>query len=51
MQNPPQGVRLVMESICIMKDIKPDRKVDQNGKYYEDYWPAAKRVSKFSLIF
>lgn len=44
MQNPPQGVRLVMEAICIMKDIKPDRKIDANGKHYDDYWAPAKRV-------
>jgi dynein heavy chain, axonemal len=44
MQNPPAGVRLVMESICIMKAVKPEKRVDPNGKQIEDYWPAAKRV-------
>ncbi|XP_069141245.1 dynein axonemal heavy chain 3-like isoform X4 [Argopecten irradians] len=44
MNNPPLGVKLVMESVCIMKGIKPDRKVDGNGKAYEDYWPAAKKM-------
>lgn len=46
MQNPPAGVRLVMEAVCIMKGIKPDKKTDANGKAFEDYWPAAKRVNK-----
>lgn len=27
------------------KGIKPDKKLDSTGKSYEDYWPAAKRVS------
>lgn len=86
MANPPNGVKLVMEAVCIMKvrvryfnkkqyflhvswiglwfiikfilifqSIKPDNKVDANGRKVEDYWPAAKRVSglvsiKYSLI-
>lgn len=31
MQNPPDAVKLVMESICIMKGIKPERKPDPSG--------------------
>ncbi|KAG7245081.1 hypothetical protein INR49_023647, partial [Caranx melampygus] len=31
MQNPPGPVKLVMESICIMKGIKPERKPDPSG--------------------
>lgn len=31
MQNPPALVKLVMESICIMKSIKPERKPDPGG--------------------
>ena len=46
MQNPPAGVRLVMEAICIMKDVKPERKFDPaNAKTVEDYWPASKKVN------
>ncbi|CAG5135432.1 unnamed protein product, partial [Candidula unifasciata] len=44
MNEPPPGVKLVMESICIMKGIKPDRKVDSNGKQYDDYWQASKKM-------
>ncbi|KAK6993742.1 dynein heavy chain 3 axonemal, partial [Biomphalaria glabrata] len=44
MSNPPSGVKLVMESICIMKGIKPEKKTDPNGKQFEDYWPAAKKM-------
>lgn len=31
MTNPPALVKLVMESICIMKGIKPERKPDPSG--------------------
>lgn len=31
MSNPPGLVKLVMESICIMKGIKPERKPDPGG--------------------
>ncbi|XP_059151038.1 dynein axonemal heavy chain 3-like [Physella acuta] len=44
MTNPPSGVKLVMESICIMKGIKPVMKNDASGKQIEDYWPAAKKM-------
>ncbi|KAI8896128.1 dynein heavy chain and region D6 of dynein motor-domain-containing protein [Globomyces pollinis-pini] len=39
MQRPPDGVKLVMETICIMKGIKP-KKVDGDkpGKKVDDYW-------------
>ncbi|KAI1896260.1 hypothetical protein AGOR_G00092970 [Albula goreensis] len=43
MQNPPGPVKLVMESICVMKGIKPDRKPDP-GKMIEDYWGASKKL-------
>lgn len=31
MQNPPGPIKLVMESICVMKGIKPERKPDPTG--------------------
>lgn len=31
MQNPPALVKLVLESICIMKGIKPERKADKGS--------------------
>ncbi|KAM9844002.1 dynein axonemal heavy chain 3-like [Aulostomus maculatus] len=39
MQNPPGPVKLVMESICIMKGIKPERKPDPKGS--EPRWQTA----------
>ncbi|KAH0631920.1 hypothetical protein JD844_019823 [Phrynosoma platyrhinos] len=46
MQNPPGPVKLVMESICVMKGIKPERKPDPSGsgKMIEDYWGSSKKV-------
>ncbi|KAG4091689.1 dynein heavy chain and region D6 of dynein motor-domain-containing protein [Neocallimastix lanati (nom. inval.)] len=47
MKNPPSAVKLVMEAICIMKDIKPARIKDPSGsgKMIEDYWgPALKML-------
>ncbi|KAJ3087451.1 Dynein heavy chain 1, axonemal [Quaeritorhiza haematococci] len=39
MQRPPEGVKLVMEAVCIMKGVKP-KKIDGDkpGKKIEDYW-------------
>ncbi|XJO76015.1 hypothetical protein BDV3_006595 [Batrachochytrium dendrobatidis] len=39
MQRPPEGVKLVIEAICIMKGIKP-KKIDGDkpGKKIDDYW-------------
>ena len=74
MQNPPSGIKLVLEAVCILKvrpspvylyqpvyrccleddgivtvlwfqGIKPERKTDASGKPFDDYWPAAKKVT------
>ncbi|XP_014909460.1 dynein heavy chain 7, axonemal [Poecilia latipinna] len=46
MKNPPAGVKLVMEAICILKGVKPDRIPDPAGslKKVEDYWGPAKKL-------
>uniref|UniRef100_A0A673Y3P9 Dynein axonemal heavy chain 3 n=1 Tax=Salmo trutta TaxID=8032 RepID=A0A673Y3P9_SALTR len=44
MSNPPGLVKLVMESICIMKGIKPERKPDPGGKMIEDFWGPSKKL-------
>uniref|UniRef100_A0A8C8EDP7 Dynein axonemal heavy chain 3 n=1 Tax=Otus sunia TaxID=257818 RepID=A0A8C8EDP7_9STRI len=46
MQNPPGPVKLVMESICVMKGTKPERKPDQSGsgKMLEDYWGPSRKI-------
>ncbi|CAG7816608.1 unnamed protein product [Allacma fusca] len=38
MKNPPAAVKMVLEAICVMKGVKPEKKVDNMGKAYEDYW-------------
>ncbi|GCB71663.1 hypothetical protein scyTo_0001655 [Scyliorhinus torazame] len=46
MQNPPGPIKLVMESICVIKGIKPERKPDPtgSGKMIEDYWGPSKKL-------
>ncbi|XP_033097643.1 dynein heavy chain 7, axonemal-like isoform X2 [Anneissia japonica] len=46
MNNPPAGVKLVMEALCILKKIKPDRIPDPSGsgKKIEDYWGPSKKL-------
>uniref|UniRef100_A0A665VEB7 Dynein axonemal heavy chain 7 n=1 Tax=Echeneis naucrates TaxID=173247 RepID=A0A665VEB7_ECHNA len=46
MKSPPTAVKLVMEAICILKGIKPDRVPDPSGsgKKVEDYWGPAKKL-------
>ncbi|KAJ1514588.1 Dynein heavy chain 1, axonemal [Coelomomyces lativittatus] len=45
MQRPPEGVKLVMEAVCIMKGIKP-KKIDGDkpGKKVDDYWEVGKSL-------
>ncbi|XP_078090943.1 dynein axonemal heavy chain 3-like [Mustelus asterias] len=51
MQNPPSGVRLTLTAICILKGIKPEKKVDPNGKAADDYWlPAKKMLSDMKFL-
>jgi len=45
MKSPPNGVRLVMEAVCVIKDIKPDRVADPaTGKKIEDFWGPSKKL-------
>ncbi|XP_011502202.1 PREDICTED: dynein heavy chain 3, axonemal [Ceratosolen solmsi marchali] len=45
MKNPPAGVRLVLEAVCIIKGVKPDRVLDSTtGSMIEDYWPPSVRL-------
>lgn len=45
MANPPYGVKLVMEAVCVMRDIKPDKTMDPGtGKRIIDYWGPSKRL-------
>lgn len=45
MKSPPKGIRLVMEAVCILKDLKPDKLPNPSGiGTYEDYWGPSKKV-------
>ncbi|XP_075239189.1 dynein axonemal heavy chain 7-like isoform X2 [Convolutriloba macropyga] len=46
MKNPPAGVKLVMEAVCVMRDIKPDKINDPSGSGGKvlDYWGPSKKL-------
>lgn len=44
LQNPPGVIKLVMEAVCVMLNIKPDRKPDGSGKMFDDYWSASQKL-------
>ncbi|KAG7268093.1 LOW QUALITY PROTEIN: hypothetical protein CRUP_011869 [Coryphaenoides rupestris] len=46
MKSPPPAVKLVMEAICILMGIKPDRVPDPSGigKKVADFWGPAKKL-------
>ncbi|XP_020293119.1 dynein heavy chain 7, axonemal-like [Pseudomyrmex gracilis] len=43
MKHPPYGVKLIVESVCVLREIKPE-KVQKNGAVVEDYWKAALKM-------
>jgi len=45
MKSPPDGVKLVMEAMCVMLDVKPVKVKDLNdpSKKINDYWEPAKK--------
>ncbi|XP_076458174.1 dynein axonemal heavy chain 3-like [Babylonia areolata] len=46
MKNPPPPVKLVMEAVCVMLSIKPERKPhpDGGGRTIEDFWAASLKL-------
>ncbi|EKX45970.1 hypothetical protein GUITHDRAFT_94428 [Guillardia theta CCMP2712] len=45
MKNPPKGVKLVMEGVCIMLQIKPDKVMSEDGKTkIDDYWKPSQKL-------
>lgn len=46
MKSPPNGVRIVMEAVCVLKGIKSDRVPDPSGsgKKIEDFWGPSKKM-------
>jgi dynein heavy chain len=43
MQKPPNGVRIVMETVCILLGVAPEKVKGPDGKNVNDYWDAAKK--------
>ncbi|KAI3380917.1 hypothetical protein SNEBB_002522 [Seison nebaliae] len=52
MNRPPPGIKLVMESICVIKGVKPDRKPDPStGRMIEEYWtPSLKMLNDTKFL-
>ncbi|KAG8227082.1 hypothetical protein J437_LFUL007419 [Ladona fulva] len=46
LKNPPKGIKLVMEAVCILREIKADRVPDPSGsgKMLDDFWGPSKRL-------
>ena len=45
MKSPPAGVRLTMETVCLMKGIKPVKVAAPDGRgKIDDYWEPAKKM-------
>jgi len=45
MKNPPGGVKLTMEAVCIMNEVKPEKVPAPDGKgKVDDYWGPAKKM-------
>ncbi|RKO94828.1 dynein heavy chain and region D6 of dynein motor-domain-containing protein [Blyttiomyces helicus] len=46
MKNPPDGVKLVMEAVCVMKDLKPEKVPDPSGsgRMTLDYWKTSAKM-------
>ena len=46
MKKPPAGVKLVMEAVCILKGVKPEKVKDPAGglRKVEDYWIPAQKL-------
>eukprot|EP00746_Dinoflagellata_sp_MGD_P128313 gnl/MRDRNA2_/MRDRNA2_62704_c0_seq1.p1 gnl/MRDRNA2_/MRDRNA2_62704_c0~~gnl/MRDRNA2_/MRDRNA2_62704_c0_seq1.p1 ORF type:complete len:2643 (+),score=576.00 gnl/MRDRNA2_/MRDRNA2_62704_c0_seq1:1172-7930(+) len=51
MKDPPGPVKLVLQAVCVLKNIKPARVKDESGKMVEDYWPmSVKMVSESNFL-
>ena len=44
MKSPPAGVKLVMEAVCVMKEIAPEKINDGAGNKVLDYWGPSKKL-------
>jgi hypothetical protein len=50
MKNPPLGLKMVLESVAILLAFPPERRMNENGFLYDDYWAAALRMLNSSEV-
>ena len=52
LQRPPPGVRLVIEAVCIMKEVKPKKVAGEKmGQKVDDYWEVGKALLQDPMKF
>jgi dynein heavy chain len=44
LKKPPGAVRLVLQCVCIIKGLKSVKGKDDEGKAFDDYWPASTKM-------
>jgi len=44
MKNPPVAIKMVLEAICIMRGLKPEKRMGPSGKTYDDYLAASLKM-------
>ena len=51
MSNPPEGVKIVLEAVCVMLAVDPKKKIDKGtGEVTLNYWKPSQKImgkSKF----
>jgi len=51
LKNPPATIKLVMEAVCVVLDVKPARVKDDSGKMVPDYWkPSMELLNKKEFL-
>ena len=52
LQRPPQGVRIVIEAVCIMREVKPKKVAGEKmGQKVDDYWEPGKAILQDPSMF
>ena len=44
LKSPPAGVRLTMETVCLLKGVRPEKVKAPTGKWTSDFWEPSKRL-------
>jgi dynein heavy chain len=51
MGSPPAAIKLILEAVCVMKDVKPDKIKDPGGGKVDDYFGPAKKMMMDAKTF